>query len=488
MAGIFDLVTPEDIARLKAQQQQVVPRNMKQVGPAMREIFGERVPNAALEGPAAAGGEAAKRGLLSRFMSVAGGPVSTGAQAALYSPELNTGEDQLVADRNSQERQANMNANPESAMDASRYAADLSRRTLDAGLGRSGGTPSPYAMDYKAPEAAPAQDKEALAQQVAQERQATETKRQVVEQGAVEALRTNQISRPQLAQEVVQADLARKGQTATPDELKGLVQTETAQMRTMDNKDLSKYVSYALIAGGLAAAFMDKSGKSGDAFTAGMNKQLDRNLVQAKMAASQKAAENKNAIDLYKLKQGDRGLAVQEAGAENDATRTKGQLGYWADSAQTARDRVGVAREANSVAAQNANANIGLKNAQLELNQGLFQMRKENADRDYALNERKTAATEARAEAAGGLKAPDMSLKDATDMVTQRSKETGISLSKGAAPQVAAALRILIKDDPGGFATNPEKFYDAAIASSNLEKTGNTDWYNNRSYRVKKEK
>jgi len=206
----------------------------------MREIFGERVPNAALEGPASeAGGTAAKRGLLSRFLSVAGGPMSTGAQAALYSPTLNDGEDDIVRDRQVQESLAGMNADPESAMGAAQFGGDVAQRTLDAGMGRT--TPSPYAMNpQEQPQAAPQQDPEAVAQQVAQEKEATETKRQVVEKGAVEALRTNQVSRPQLAEEVVKADLARKGETATPDELKSLVQQEATEMRTMDNKDLSK--------------------------------------------------------------------------------------------------------------------------------------------------------------------------------------------------------------------------------------------------------
>ena len=405
------------------------------VGPAMREIFGERVPNAALEGPAAeAGGAAAKRGLLSRFMSVAGGPVSTGAQAALYSPELNTGEDDLVADRNSQERQAAMNADPESANDPARYAADLSRRTLDAGMGRTGGTPSPYAMDYKAPQAAPQQDPEAVAQQVAQEKEATETKRQVVEKGAVEALRTNQVSRPQLAEEVVKADLARKGQTATPDELKELVQKETTEMRTMDNKDLSKYVSYALIAGGIAAAFMDKSGKAGDAFSASFNKQLDRNLVGQKMKATQAQKEVENKLNMYKIGQTDRKIEIDQRGAENDEKRTAGVLGNYQTQAELGRERNAISRAGVSATAANAEATQGLRRQQMDLNQELFNLRKTDSDRNYELNKEKVGILGAKAAGAGGVKAPILSSTAALNLVTERAKENGIPLSKGAAP------------------------------------------------------
>ena len=489
MAGIFDMVTPEDIEKLRAQQKQVATRNMKQVGPAMREIFGERVPNAALEGPAAeAGGAAAKRGLLSRFMSVAGGPVSTGAQAALYSPELNTGEDELVADRNSQERQAAMNADPESANDPARYAADLSRRTLDAGMGRTGGTPSPYAMDYKAPQAAPQQDPEAVAQQVAQEKEATETKRQVVEKGAVEALRTNQVSRPQLAEEVVKSDLARKGETATPDELKQLVQKETVEMRTMDNKDLSKYVSYALIAGGIAAAFMDKSGKAGDAFSASFNKQLDRNLVGQKMKATQAQKEVENKLNMYKIGQTDRKIEIDQRGAENDEKRTAGVLGNYQTQAELGRERNAISRAGVSATAANAEATQGLRRQQMDLNQELFNLRKTDSDRNYELNKEKVGILGAKADAAGGVKAPIFSSTAANEMVKRVADEAGTSLSKGAQAAVAEQVRILQKADPVGFASDPTGVVRKAIAAGannkRLKKTGNTDYWNNVKYEV----
>lgn len=485
MAGIFDMVTPEDIEKLRAQQKQVATRNMKQVGPAMREIFGERVPNAALEGPAAeAGGAAAKRGLLSRFMSVAGGPVSTGAQAALYSPELNTGEDELVADRNSQERQAAMNADPESANDPARYASDLSRRTLDAGMGRTGGTPSPYAMDYKAPQEAPKQDPEQVAQQVEQEKQATETKRQVVEQGAIEALRTNQVSRPQFAEEVVKADLARKGETATPEELKGLVQKEATEMRTMDNKELSKYVSYALIAGGIAAAFMDKSGRAGDAFSAGFNKQLDRNLVQQKMKAAQQQQEVENKQNFYKIGQTDRKINIDDRNAANNERKTEGVLGNYATQAALGGERNDIARLQVGATSANAAASQGIRSAQLDLNRELAAQRQSNADRDFGLAERRTAASETKANASGGIKAPDFSSTAANEMVKRVASEAGTKLSKGAQTAVAEQVRILQKADPVGFARDPSGVIQKAIAAGKYKKTGNTSIWDNVEYSV----
>lgn len=482
MAGIFDMVTPEDIEKLRAQQKQVATRNMKQVGPAMREIFGERVPNAALEGPAAeAAGQGAKRGLLSKFLSVAGGPMSTGAQAALYSPTLNDGEDDQVRDIQTQERLAGMQADPESARSAANFGNDVAQRTLDAGMQRT--TPSPMAMQQPQ-QAAPQQDPEAVAQQVEQEKQATEAKRQVVERGAVEALRTNQVSRPQLAEEVVKSDLARKGETATPDELKQLVQKETVEMRTMDNKDLSKYVSYALIAGGIAAAFMDKSGKAGDAFSSGFNKQLDRNLVKAKLVASQEQQAVENKLNTYKIGQKDREIKISDRNADTNERKAEGVLGNYETQAALGRERNEIARAGVGASSANASATQGLRREQMDLNRELFNLRKSDSDRNYELNKEKVGILGDKAAAAGGLKAPELSSKDANEMVKRATEEAGTKLTKGAQAAVSEQVRILQKNDPAGFARDPAGTIQKAIQAGGYTKKGNKDYWDNEEYGI----
>ncbi|MDJ1420242.1 hypothetical protein, partial [Pseudomonas aeruginosa] len=71
-----------------------------------------------------------------------------------------------------------------------------------------------------------------------------EANRQVIQQGAAEGLRTGAVSRPEMAQAVVEADAQREGVELKPQELKNRVNEELTQMRTMDNDDLSRYVSY----------------------------------------------------------------------------------------------------------------------------------------------------------------------------------------------------------------------------------------------------
>ncbi|KAB2363236.1 hypothetical protein F8B21_30875, partial [Escherichia coli] len=95
-----------------------------------------------------------------------------------------------------------------------------------------------------------------------------EANRQLTPQGAAEGLRTGAVSRPEMAQAVVEADAQREGVELKPQELKNRVNEELTQMRTMDNDDLSRYVSYALIGTGLLASARDKTGKAGDMFAA----------------------------------------------------------------------------------------------------------------------------------------------------------------------------------------------------------------------------
>uniref|UniRef100_A0AAU6W0D1 Virion protein n=3 Tax=unclassified bacterial viruses TaxID=12333 RepID=A0AAU6W0D1_9VIRU len=486
MAGIFDYLLDAPSGK------QVVPRNMQQVAPAMKEVFGERLPNAALEGPADAAGQAAKRGLLSRVLGVAAGPVGVGVQAATHAGDLNEGEDAIVKQRQDAERDAYYTANPQEARDAMSYGQGVGQRAAQAGInyaydqtqkGDQGSGDGKLLMTQET-KTAPTTP-EVPPEVVEHAKKQTEAKRQVVQQGTVKALQTNQVSRPELAEEIVKADVQRTGKELTPDAFKARVAEETSNMKSMDNNDLSRYVSYALVAAGLIASFADKSGKAGDAFSASFNRQLDRNLQNginnSKIQA--KATENaqKNAIKTYELKQGDRKLDQGDKTLANDEKRTDGQLGFWKDSADLGRERIAVSREGNSIQAANANATNGLRSAQMDLNRELAAQRQQNSDRDFGLKKESLAIRKAKADAAGdSFKAPEISSKAAQDLVASRAKGTGIPIAKSALPQVAEQLRVLIKDDPRGYAENPTKFHDRAIKQAGLQQTGNTSLWDDR--------
>lgn len=512
MAGILDFMsgsgpymgpdmTPQEAKNLQLAQEaqraagqarigppsgtQVVPRNMKQVGLGMKEIFGERLPNAALEGPTTGAAEqAAKKGLLGRVLGAATGPISMGVQAATYSPEAGEGEQEIVDQRNNAERDAYYTENPEEARSAMQFGQGVADRAVDSALGKRD------PVNLLVPQVAAQPELQVpTPEQEEQVKKQTEAKRQVVQQGTIKALQTNQVSRPELAQEIVKADVQRSGEELTPNQFKARVAEETSNMKSMDNNDLSKYVSYALVAAGLIAAFADKTGKAGDAFSASFNRQLDRNLQNgiSNSKIQAKAAENaqKNAIETYKLKQGDRGLEIKERGAENDEKRTSGQLGFWRDSTDLGRERIAVSREGNAIGAANAQATLGLRSSQMDLNKELAAQRQANEDRDFELKKEGLAIRKMKAADGDKLKAPELSSTAAQELVKTRAAETGVPLSKAAIPQVAETLRVLRQDDPEGYARNPGKFYDAALRAAGVEQTGNTTLWDSRQLRIK---
>ena len=489
MAGLFDYLLDSPDGK------GVVPRNMQQVGPGMKEVFGERLPNAALEGPTAgAADQVAKRGLLSRVLGAAAGPIGMGVQAATYSPEAGEGEQGIVDQRNNSERDAYYTENPQearSAMSFGQGVADRAMGTIQKNLGgQEQGQPQPVGVMSPQVAAQPEVQTPTPEQEEMVKKQ-TESKRQVVQQGTIKALQTNQVSRPELAQEIVKADIQRSGQELTPKQFQARVADETTAMKSMDNSDLSKYVSYALVAAGLIAAFADKTGRAGDAFSSSFNRQLDRNLRSginnSRIQATATQNAQKNAIETYKLKQGDRGLEIKEKGAKNDERRTEGQLGFWDDSIGVAKERVGVAREANAVGAANANATLGLKAQQMDLNRSLFELRKQDSDRDYELGKGNLAVRQQKAGAAGGLKAPELSSKTATDMVNQVTKESGTPLSKAAQGAVAEQVRILQKNDPAGFARDPAGTIAKAIKAGGYEKQDG-GWFSSDTIGIRKPK
>lgn len=479
MAGLFDYLLEAPSGK------QVVPRNMQQVAPAMKEVFGERLPNAALEGPSGQAAEqAAKRGLLGRVLGAATGPIGTAAQAAVYSGDLNEGEQGVVDQRNANQRDQYYTENPEEARSAMAFGQGVSDRALGMVKQNLGGNQGPVGVmapqQAQDPVAAAPEVQTPTPEQEEQVKKQTEAKRQVVQQGTIKALQTNQVSRPELAKEIVKSDIQRTGQELTPKQFQARVAEETSAMKTMDNSDLSKYVSYALVAAGLIAAFADKTGKAGDAFSSSFNRQLDRNLTAgintSKLQA--KATENaqKSAIETYKLKQGDRGLDIKERGAKNDERRTEGQLGFWDDSIDVAKERVGVAREANAVGAANANATLGLKAQQMDLNRSLFELRKQDSDRDYELGKGNLAVRQQKAASAGGLKGVDITSKTAEDMVKRVSDEAGTNLSKAAQSAVGEQVRVLAKNDPASWARDPAGVIAKAIAAGGYETKEGSSW------------
>lgn len=234
---------------------------------------------------------------------------------------------------------------------------DVTREDILSGLRslNSSGTP-------EAPKAEPAAQPtvpEPIVNQVVQQKATeVEQKRQTVEAGAKAQLRTNSLSRPKAAEAVVKADVQRTGETITPEQFKSRVVEETTAMKNMDDDQLSKYLSYALIAGGLIASAVDEN--AGNAFAEGFNAQVDRNqqmeMFTRKEEAAAKAAAQEAAL-------AERKLGVQEADVASKIESREGNL-------DLSREELSAKRENWDRNAQIANAKLGLMSERNAIERG----------------------------------------------------------------------------------------------------------------------
>ena len=318
-----------------------------EVGPAMKEVFGERVPNARLTGPKVA--ETAARG------SPIAGLVNTGLLGMELNKALNPMERIPAIEKSRDEIGAMLwnKKNPEAAAQAQADMEGVANRAVDAGMSAVKAGSDQYKAEA-------AQGKHPIFQAAVQERATqVESQRQVVEAGAKEKLRTNQLSRPKAAEEVVKADIQRSGEKVSPDEFKTRVRKEVSSMKTMDDDQLSKYLSYALIAGGLIASHLDESGNAGKAFAGGFNAQLDRRqqmeMFKQKEKAAAEAAAAQAALEERKLGiqevDVNSKITKREADAKTAETKTTALLDKWENEARIANEKLGAYRERTAATA-----------------------------------------------------------------------------------------------------------------------------------------
>lgn len=383
MAGILGMLSPEDLEKLKAASgqarldapsgTQMVERNMKQVGPAMKEVNGWRVPNAALEGPAAAeAAGAAGKGVAGRALGILGGPVVAGLSLL--------GEGTPLADGtlSPDQREAQNPGEREAAGRYAQHIQDLTKQSMSVAQK----APPQVVQTPQGPVQAPAPDPQ---QQAEQGKLHMEQKRATLQTGALKGLQTGEVSRPELAKAVVQADMQRKGVELKPKEMQAAITQEAATMKTMDNDNLSKYVSYALIAGGLLASAFDKSGKAGEAFGNSFNRALDR-------GAQAGLQNNKLAFEAWKEKKTDmrenRKIDVNEKDVDSkvenrsgtlelEGKKTEGLLDHY-----EAQEKVGMA----GVGARMAAVNASMRGQDLD-----FQLGNRRIDADTANTEQTNA-------------------------------------------------------------------------------------------------
>ena len=301
--------------------------------------------------------------------------------------------------------------------------------------------------------------------------QQRESQRQTVEAGAQQALLTNQVTRPQLAQEIVTADAARAGKQLTPDQSKAAVTEELGMMKGMDNKDLSRYVSYALIAGGLAASFLDKSGKAGDMFAASFNKQLDRNLASGIANKKNAAAVAKQAQDLQialiKAQEASRGNDIREKSVDQTGRYQEGQLEVAEDRTEIQRGTLGLGYAKEGRQASQGAAGLGLRAQALELQRELGTR---NLDLKEEANTLKAAG--AAIKAAKGSPGVPLTEKGAKTVVSDFANQQGFDLDSNARSALASQVQQASKNDPE-WAKNPAKVMTKILQSGGYTKEAN---------------
>lgn len=430
------------------------------------------------------------------LLRAATGTAATGVQAALYSPDAQAAEltqeqkEALMGPENTALQKADAGAYAQRIQDNARMAnqppggpvslmdpnaevvdaqADIATDVAgnmaaeDTALANNEApvaTPTPAGM---ATQAAPANVEQAAAATAQQQ----ESQRQQLERGALTGLSTGAVSRPKFAEAVVEADLARTGQQLTPEATKKAVTQELTNMKSMDDADLSRYISYALMAGGILAALLDKSGNAAEAFNQSFNKQLDRNLAYGLATQKQKAAQAKldqeMSIQQGNWKRDDRGLDIKAETVTNTAN-------YQNRRADIAEDSVKLGYVKEGRQASQGSQGLGLRAQALQMQQA-------NADRNYELAKQglglrgEANAIRAAEAAAKGAKTPPgvaLTEKGAAKVVQDFADSQGIKVDSNAKSALASQIQQASKNDPQ-WATDPAKVITRLLGSGGYE-------------------
>lgn len=290
-----------------------------------------------------------------------------------------------------------------------------------------------------------------------------EAGRQRIEAGTLQGLQSGEVHVSDLAKGVVQADAQRAGATLKPEEEKAAIETEIKAMKTMDKDQLSKYVSYALVAGGILASVFDKTGEAGRMFHDSFNKQLDRNLASGKMAFDQQMAVAKNAREDRKVDISETDVTSKVKNREVTADQGERRLRVMDYDSQTKRqsaiDSAASRRESNSIAREG----LEIRREGLDLRKRAQDFKEKNG---------------------GGMKGEAMSTKDATGAVEAWAKEKGLNISGDVKSSLAQSLRNAARDP------NTKDFAIGDILDTLQDDYETTDsaWYQSGSQRVRRPK
>lgn len=264
-----------------------------------------------------------------------------------------------------------------------------------------------------------------------------EADRQRLQAGTLKGLQTGEVHVSQLAQGVVQADEQRSGTELKPDEKKEAIKTEIAAMKTMDRNQLSEYVSYALMAGGILASIFDKTGTAGQMFHDSFNRQLDRNLESGKMSAQQQQAAAKLALDQEKADTTKADVNSKIKSREVGAGQKDRELGQ-------GDKRLGILETDSKTKAYSANESAAAARARLGLLSESNDLRRLDTESKIKARQHKMDNPTA----GKGDQGTPLSYKDNAGVVSDVYKSQGLKLDPALQSQIAARMPTLQKKYP----------------------------------------
>lgn len=368
--------------------------------------------------------------------------------------------------------------------------------------------PQQSPMDVPVAEAEPQSTPEAIKHQQVQQ----ETQRQVIEQETVKKLTAGDLSRPKAAEAVVNADLQRSGKQVTPEAKQELVTTEIKGMKNMDNSQLGTYLSYALMAGGVAAVFLDKSGKSADAFAGsfqrGMAGRKAEILQQQKLGLAAAKEAREAAVEQAKLKQTDTrngiyGQSVDQDGEHKVATRELTAAAQEATQ-EHRKAELGLGYQRIRAADARSATSNSIRERQLASDAEWKKMSFANKDEDQALARealdvdkqdkalRQARASEknlieaAKAAKTGGPKGLKVPTKDAANLAKQVADSQGLNLDEASEAAVAEQYKVVVQNDPAA-AQDPIGTVKKILSGPNYQSKP-AAWYGNGTTKIRRPK
>lgn len=313
---------------------------------------------------------------------------------------------------------------------AERYNEDRGVPMNPPGADVAGLLPGPE-LDKEAIPMEPAKQNKVDA--VAAQNPQVEQARTRIESGALQGLQTGEVHISDLAKGVVQADAQRAGAPLKGDEEKAAVQAEIQAMKTMDKDQLAKYVSYALIAGGLLASVFDESGQAGAQFHDSLNKQLDRNLAAGKMQQQAAQAAAELALDYRKV-------GTTEKDVESKISDREFQQG----ATQTRLDQ-----SERGLGIDQQRANTQGFSAQTQASQGAARLGLMSQSNDLRARDIESKIDARSAKMSGSsMKGVAPSVKDATGLAADYLKGQGLTVDPAVTTALGARIPTIMKNYP----------------------------------------